>query len=149
MIILNVKYLGAVLFTYSVEKNMYAVVSQFFRFACVGLVSTVITYFILIVAIEVFSVNELLSSTAGYVLGAIVNYQLNYKFTFISGQEHNRLLPKFLVVVSVGMLINAGVMHYCTTWFGFHYMLAQFVAVAVALFWSFTAARLWAFSSDS
>ena len=128
---------------------MHAVISRFFRFAFVGLVSTVITYFILIVAIEVFSANELAASTAGYILGAIVNYHLNYKFTFISGQEHRRLLPRFLVVVTVGMLINAGIMHGCMTWIGLHYIMAQLMAVAVALFWSFTANYLWAFSSDS
>lgn len=120
--------------------------SQFFRFGLVGAASTTTTYLVLIVAVEFFGVNKLVASTAGYLLGAIVNYRLNYEFTFKSDQEHFVVAPKFAVVVIVGMFINAAVMHGGMKWLGLHYMFAQLAAVAVALLWSFTVSRLWAFS---
>lgn len=126
---------------------MCTLASLFSRFALVGAASTATTYLVLIVIVEGFSINKLAASTAGYVLGAIVNYRLNYSYTFKSDRDHHKLIPKFLVVVTAGMLINATVMHACMGWLGLHYLFAQLAAVAFAILWSFTASRLWAFAN--
>ena len=86
------------------------------------------------------------ASVVGYALGIVVNYLLNYRFTFGCDEQHHVVIPKFLTVMVVGMFINAAVMYTGINWLGFHYMLAQLAAVAVVLLLSFTANRLWAFA---
>ena len=112
----------------------------------VGTAATVTTYTVLIVGVEVLHVNAITASVVGYVLGILVNYILNYRFTFGSVQQHHVVIPKFLTVMIVGMFINAAVMYLGINWLGFHYMLAQLAAVGVVLLLSFTANRLWAFA---
>lgn len=120
--------------------------NQFLRFALAGTTATVTTYAVLIVGVEGLHINAVTASVAGYVLGIVVNYILNYRYTFGSDQHHHVVIPKFLAVMVVGMFINAGVMYAGINGLGFHYMLAQLVAVAVVLMLSFTANRLWAFA---
>lgn len=126
---------------------MNILTSQFLRFSLVGIVSTTTTYATLIVSVEKFGIGVLTASTTGYILGAIINYMLNVQCTFNSNRDHLVLIPRFIAVVAAGMLVNVGVMHASVNWLSMNYILAQLVAVSVVLFWSFTASRLWIFSS--
>ena len=108
--------------------------------------ATVTTYAVLIVGVEGLRINAVTASIAGYMLGMVVNYLLNYRYTYGSDQHHHVVIPKFLAVMMVGMCINAAVMYAGIKWLGFHYMLAQLAAVALVLLLSFTANRWWAFA---
>ena len=59
------------------------------------------------------------------MLGIVVNYILNYRYTFGSDQHHHVVIPKFLTEMTVGMFINAVVMYAAINWLGLHYLLAQ------------------------
>ena len=120
--------------------------NQFLRFVLVRTAATITTYAVLIVGVEGLHIDAIAASVVGYVLGIMVNYILNYRFTFGSGQRHHVVIPKFLTVMVIGMFINAAVMYMGINWLGFHYMLAQLAAVGVVLMLSFTANRLWAFA---
>ena len=120
--------------------------AQFLRFVLVGITATLSTYFILILLVEAWQVNVIVASVAGYIVGIVVNYKLNYGFTFQSTRHHHILLPKFLVVALTGLALNTGTMSAGINWLGIHYMLAQLFAVAIVLAWSFAANRLWVFT---
>ena len=90
--------------------------------------------------------NVIVASMIGYIVGIFVNYGLNYGFTFQSKQHHRILVPKFIIVMMVGLLLNTGLMFVGVNWFDIHYVLAQLAAIAVVLIWSYTANRLWVFT---
>ena len=115
-------------------------------FALVGTAATIVTFAVLIISVEVLHANAIMASVVGYALGIVVNYILNYRYTFGSDQHHHVVMPKFLVVMVIGMFINTAVMYLGINWFRFHYMLAQLIAVAIVLMLSFTANRLWTFA---
>jgi putative flippase GtrA len=119
---------------------------QFKRFALVGLAATATTFAILIFGVEVVGISAVAASLIGYTLGIFVNYALNYRFTFRSNNSHLNVFPKFLVVMISGLVFNAVIMLVCVDLVGLHYMLAQLIAVALVLIWSFTANRFWSFS---
>lgn len=120
--------------------------AQFLRFALVGVAATATTYLVLITGVELLGVDAVAASIAGYLAGIVVNYLLNYRFTFRSQQRHRVVLPRYLAVMLVGLLLNAGLMYVGVNWLGIHYALAQFGAIAVVLVWSFAANRVWAFT---
>ena len=120
--------------------------NQFLRFALVGSAATLTTYIVLIVGVEGFHVNAVIASVVGYAFGIAVNYVLNYRYTFDSEQHHHVVLPRFLLVMVIGMFLNAAIMYSGTIWFGLHYMVAQLCAVAIVFMLSFSANRLWAFA---
>lgn len=119
---------------------------QFLKFALVGLTSTITTYAVLITAVEGFGANAVGASIVGYALGIVVNYLLNYRYTFGSNKKHSIAVPKFLVVMGIGMILNAGIMFAGVNGLAMHYMLAQLAAVALVLLWSFTVNRFWTFA---
>ena len=120
--------------------------TQFLRFILVGIAATLSTYIILILLVEAWQINVIVASVIGYLVGIVVNYALNYGFTFQSKQHHHHLVPKFIVVMMVGLLLNTGIMFVGVNWFDINYVLAQLAAIAVVLIWSFTTNRLWVFT---
>ena len=78
---------------YNFLKNQ-KVFSQFIRFAGVGVVGTVVHYSALIVAVQLLQVPPVPASVMGFVLGAFVNYYLNYKITFRSTKKHQETFFK-------------------------------------------------------
>lgn len=120
--------------------------AQILRFAIVGLAATVTTYAVLITAVEGFQVNAVSASVVGYAMGIVVNYVLNRRYTFGSTQKHRTAIPKFLVVMGIGMALNAAIMYAGINWIEMNYLVAQLAAVAVVLTWSFTINRFWTFA---
>jgi len=120
--------------------------SQFLRFAFVGTTSAAVTYATLILLVELWQFDAVLASVLGYLFGAIVNYSLNYRYTFKSKQKHHEAVPKFVVVMGIGMLLNTFIMFVQINWFGIHYVVAQLVAILIVLIYNFVANRMWTFS---
>jgi putative flippase GtrA len=119
---------------------------QFLKFSLVGAAATLTTYAVLILLVEGLHQSAVPASVAGYLAGAGVNYVLNYRFTFNSKQAHQVALPRYLAVMAVGLVLNAGIMHIAVDRLAVHYLLAQLITVAIVLVWNFTLNRLWAFA---
>lgn len=118
-----------------------ALVRQFLRFAAVGAVATAAHYAVLIVLKELFHVPVLWATSIGYLVGAVVGYTLNRRFTFEANHRFTHGLAKYVAVGVVGLALNGAI----TTGLmgaGLYYLLAQMVATGVVLIWNFGAARL-------
>lgn len=126
-----------------------AVAWQFPMFAVVGLVGTAAHYATLIALVEVVSVNPALSSSVGFFIGAVVNYGLNYRYTFRSSSPHAKAMPRFVLVASVGAMINALLVWLLTQAWSIHYLPAQVAATGGVLTWNFLGSRYWAFVERS
>jgi putative flippase GtrA len=114
-------------------------------FAGVGAIGTAAQYSVLIALVRLARTDAVLASTAGFVVGACVNYTLNYLFTFNSSKRHSEALPKFFTVALLGMGINAAIMASLVHQVGMHYLLAQIVATGLVLVWNFAGSKLWVF----
>jgi len=122
-----------------------SVYTQFLRFAAVGAIGTAFHYMALYLLVEYSGSGPVLASSVGFVLGAVINYFLNYRFTFASEKLHTEALPKFFLVAILGLPLNSGVMAFYTSVIPLHYLLAQLLATGVVLIWNFTANRIWTF----
>ncbi len=110
-----------------------------------GAVGTLAHYGVLILMVQTMALNAVAASSAGFVVGAITNYQLNYHYTFASDKGHAEAMSKFFTVAIVGMLFNGLVMYFCVDLLGMLYLFAQLVATALVLLWTFSANRWWTF----
>jgi putative flippase GtrA len=81
----------------------------------------------------------------GYLLGAFINYALNYRFTFKNEKDHSEAMPKFFTVAAGGFAINALIMWVAVDLADMHYFLSQVCATGVVLLWNFTENRQWTF----
>ena len=117
---------------------------QFSRFLAVGVVTTAVHYGVLIALVEAFDINPVLGTTAGFIAAVFVSYILNRRYTFDARPTFGPGLLKYYASVSMGLVINAGLMALLTGW-GVNYLLAQVVASGAALIWNFFAARFLVF----
>jgi len=119
--------------------------SQFGRFLLVGGFSTVLQYLILVLLVRVAGTDPVVASSAGYVLSAMANYDLNYRLTFRSRVRYFGGMFRFALVAATGLVLNGLVMAAGTKLLGIHYLIAQVVATVIVLFWNFFANRRWTF----
>lgn len=123
------------------------ILGQFIRFAGIGGVCTVLQYLILVLLVTLFDTHPVTASTTGYILSALLNYQLNRVYTFRSEAAHLHALPRFFAVALVGLLLNAAVLWFMVAIIiNAHYLFGQIVATSVTLSWNFLANRTWTFA---
>lgn len=118
--------------------------AQFLRFAAVGVVATAAHYALLLTLTELGGADPVFATICGFFLGALVSYSLNRRYTFATKPAFGKGLAKFLVVVGVGAVINAGIVAAFVN-AGSHYMIGQVIATALVLIWNFAGARLLVF----
>ena len=119
---------------------------QFLSFCVMGAAATAVHYVILIVMVQAGIAGVVAASTYGFVAGAIVSYALNRQFTFRSERPHAHALPRFFLVASFGVGVNAAVLWIFHAAAGMHYLTAQLLATGAALLWNFAANRAWTFA---
>ena len=122
-----------------------SVSNKFIRFAGVGVFGTAAHYLVLVLMVESLGARPVFASCAGFLVGALVNYSLNYRFTFQSNRRHRKALPRFYLVATVGFILNAVIMMWLAEKLGLPYILAQITATGLVLVWGFTANSLWTF----
>jgi putative flippase GtrA len=127
-------------------QNNKEIIRQFFGFAAVGAIGTSGHYAILIGLVHFLGLNPLLASTAGFVVGALVNYLLSYIFIFRSRKRHSEAISKFFVVALVGLGLNSMALSFGVYIAQWNYLVAQLAATAIVLFWNFVVNKIWTFS---
>jgi len=118
---------------------------QFLRYGGAGAVGTAAHFGILAALVQFAEAGAVLASTVGALAGAIINYVLNYRFTFASRRRHHVALPRFLAIAAAGVLLNAAVLSAVLRAVQPHYLFAQIIATGVVLGAGFLANRRWTF----
>jgi len=122
---------------------------QFVKFAGVGVIGTLSHYTVLVLLVQLLDVEIVLSSSIGAIVGAMVNYSLNYRFTFSSNKRHKDTLWKFFAIAGVGFLLNALMMFLLADILKIFYLIAQIISTASILVWNFLGNRFWTFHEGS
>lgn len=127
--------------------SVNALLRQFVGFTGVGFVSAIGHYGLLVGLVQLAGVSAVPASAAGALLGAWINYTLNYRFTFRSSKSHREAVTKFAVVATVGLALNTVFMWIGVELIRAHYLLSQVVTTGLVLIWSFAGNRFWTFQA--
>ncbi|MFV2058840.1 MAG: GtrA family protein [Thiohalomonadales bacterium] len=119
---------------------------QFFVYASMGAIGTFGHYVTLISLVQFWLIDPVYATTVGFIVGALINYTLNYRITFRSQKRHIETLPKFLVVAIIGSSTNGLIMFYALKYTNLHYMLIQVTATAIVLIMNFSLNKVWTFA---
>jgi len=114
-------------------------------FLFVGGVATALQYLILIMLVELIGLDAVTSSSIGFGVSSLLNYYLNYHVTFKSKAPHHLALPKFLIVASVGLVLNGLFMFLFSENLSIHYFISQLLSTGFVLLWNFTVNKIWTF----
>ncbi len=110
-----------------------------------GVIATAVQYTTLIMLVELSGLSPVVSSSCGFILGAVVNYWCNRRYTFQSTKAHHKAFSQFAIVASIGFGLNAFFMFIGTHYTTLPYLLVQVFATLLVLFWNFLANRHWTF----
>jgi putative flippase GtrA len=124
---------------------MTALLRQLSVFTAAGAVGTAAHYLVLVGLVQGSKIDPVLASSAGFLTGAVINYILNYHFTFRSTKSHRVAMPRFFAVAAIGMVLNSVIMAALTRALGWHYLVAQVISTGLVLLWNFAGNRLWTF----
>ncbi|WP_341989998.1 GtrA family protein [Azorhizobium sp. AG788] len=119
---------------------------QFATFVGVGLSAAVCHFITLAILVELQMAGPVLASLAGFIVGSVISYSLNRRFTFESTRTHAGALPRFAAVAGIAFVMTGLLMEFFVHWLGIYYMFAQILTSGIVLVWTFTAYRLWAFA---
>jgi len=121
---------------------------EFFLFAAIGVVGTAGHFLTLVFLVECAGVSAVVATTAGFIVGALINYFLNYHFTFKSDKAHREAMLKFFMVALIGAGMNMLIVFMGVEIMAIHYLLVQLVASSIVLIWNFSANKLWTFANN-
>lgn len=87
---------------------MKQLLSQFLRFAAVGLLAFAFDYAIFLLLNETFGVYYLVASTISYTCGTIVSFVLNMRFVYAGREGQTRRLQfvLFVILSLIGLGVN-------------------------------------------
>lgn len=118
---------------------------QFLVFSCIGALGTAGHYTVLILLVQLAHIDPVFATTAGFIVGALINYVLNYRITFSSNKKHSEALLKFLTVAGLGGVMNAAIMSLGIDLLELHYLVIQVLATCIVLVFNFMANKYWTF----
>ncbi|OYW33199.1 MAG: hypothetical protein B7Z45_08680 [Azorhizobium sp. 12-66-6] len=123
-----------------------ALVKQLATFVAVGGTAFVAHFLVLGGLVEWEVMGPVPASMVGFVVGTLVTYTLNSRFTFQSTRSHAGALPRYFAVAGVAFILNGVLMDIFTHRLGVFYLLAQGLTSALVLVWTFSGYRVWAFA---
>lgn len=120
---------------------------QIVKFVFVGGVATSFNFLVLVLLVEVFAAPKVVSSAVAYMSGGFCSYIMNYYLTFGSSKKHLETIPKFVIVVMLGSLVNTTVFALTNIVIDM-YFLSQCFAVGVALICNFLLHKYWIYLGE-
>ena len=115
------------------------------RFLLVGGATTACQYVVLTLLVELLHVKADVASPIGYGIGAAVSYVMNRFWTFKSDLPHAQSLPRFIVMIGVGLLLSFVMMHVLVDFAGIYYLLAQVLTTGIVMLSNYLLAASWVF----
>ena len=118
---------------------------EFLRYGGAGAIGTAAHYALLFSLVQFAHTDAVIASTAGAILGALVNYTFNHRYTFASSKAHHVSLPRYTVVALAGIVLNGLVLAAVLALGAWHYFIAQLVATVAVFVAGYLVNRRWTF----
>jgi putative flippase GtrA len=120
--------------------------SKLFSYGIIGLVGTLTHFSILVLLVELFHLEPVISSSIGFIVTVIVSFYLNRRFTFrTKSNQTTTTFIKYSVVSCSGFILNSAIMYSSVHIFSLHYSIAQAIVVVVLPISNFLLNNFWTF----
>ncbi|MBM6941924.1 GtrA family protein [Collinsella intestinalis] len=116
---------------------------QFAKFACVGIISFVVDWALLIVLVEGFRADYLLSTTISFIASVVLNYALSMRYVFDHRDDMSRKreFTIFAILSAVGLGLNDLFMFVGVTMLNIAYQAMKVIATFCVTWYNFFARK--------
>lgn len=127
---------------------MERLIQQVLKFGVVGVLAFGIDYGVLMLLSQVFGMNAVLSAGISFCVSVVFNYVASMRFVFTHRDDmsRSREFVIFIVLSTIGLVINELVMWAGTLWLGESALAVTAVkvfATAVVMVWNFVSRKKW------
>jgi len=123
------------------------IVLQFFKFAFVGLIGTVVNIFILYILTEYFNIFYIISAFCAFLVAVTTNFIFDKIWTF-NEKIYERIAKEystFFVVSLSALSVNIFFLWIFTEFLGIYYIISQIMAIGISLMINFIGNKIWTF----
>lgn len=124
---------------------------QFAGYVVVGGIAFICDFTTLYVLTDLFGLHYLVSASAGFLLGLLVNYSLCIRWLFsyraIRNSVHEFAL--FSTIGIAGLFLNNALLYVFTDGLGFHYLFSKLAVAGIVLVFNFATRRHLLFSDNA
>ena len=127
------------------KKN---IIIEFFRFAFIGFIGTIINLLVLYFLTEFLEVYYMISAVFAFVIAATNNFIFNKIWTFKEKIKLNlgKKYLQFFFVSLIALFVNLFFLYTVTEFLGIYYLISQVIAIGIALSVNFLGNKIWTFS---
>jgi putative flippase GtrA len=136
---------GLVLCVVSATFGYLHRLKRFFGFAAVGALGTLVHYAVLITLVSGLGLSPVLGTGTGALAGALLNYMLNYRYTFASDARHLQAMPRFLLMAAISLGLNVAAVGGLTAYLNLHYFITQVFATGTVFVFNYIVSKTWIF----
>lgn len=109
----------------------------FAKYFTSGLTAVFVHFVVMIGLVELLSMPPLFGSFAGFSAGTMVNYYLQYSWTFRSSQSHRLAFFRYMTITITMLFLNLLIFQLAWQQLGLEYKLAQLFATGVVFLANF------------
>lgn len=117
---------------------------QIFKFGIVGVIATIIDWFVFYLANDIFKIHYAISAILSFTVSVIYNYTASVKWVFDVNNEKSKR-KQFIEFISfsiVGLLLNDLIMWICVDKFSIYYLLSKIIATAIVMVFNFITRKM-------
>ena len=120
----------------------------FFKFSVAGLCGVLTNFLLTFLLKEKLFLNKYISNSSALTIALFINFILNRNWTYQVNLEpvFSQFL-KFLLVVTVSVLINHVIVYVSHKNFNFNFYFSKLIAVALVFIWNFAMHSIYTFKS--
>ena len=131
------------------SQTQWLLEHRVFRYLVSGGTGAFIHFSILTALVALFGVDPVVSTTIGFIIGSMVNYTLQYHWTFSADGPHHVMLTRYAMVTTATMILNGQLFWLLTSKLGMHYLLAQLIVTGIIVVVNFLINKHYTFASPS
>lgn len=118
---------------------------SFVLYVVSGVASVATHYTFTIAAVELLGWRALFATSAGFIVGAVTKYFMNYFLAFQSEEPHTAAIPRFAVMLLSLFAANGALFLALHEHLGMHYMVAQVLTTGILVPVGYVVNRAWVF----
>lgn len=118
------------------------------KFILVGGTATLTHILILFFLTETNVATPVYASAIGFAASSLLNYYMNYRYTFNSNVSHYTAITKFYIMAITGLFINTITFKFFMVILSVHPVIIQIPTTIIVLIWNFSVSYLWTFKSQ-
>ena len=122
---------------------MKKLIAQIMKFGIVGFIAFLIDYSVFYILTDWLGINYLISSIISFIVSVIFNYILSIKWVFdVNKKQTIKDIILFIVLSSIGLLINALLMWVSVDILKIHHLIAKLIPTFVVMIWNFVTRKI-------